>query len=148
MHRPDGVGGTRQLVRVSYRPDVETDLARNCRSTVYDIYFATASADLDPASSATLAAIAKALADHRDWHLDIVGHTDSIGREISNLDLSRRRAETTRQALIASFRVDGAHLRSEGRGESQPLEDNGTPAGRARNRRVELVRDCADRPRS
>lgn len=140
--RGDGFRGHKQLARISYHSNVEADLETRCRATVYDIHFATASAEIDPASSETLAAIAKAMADHRDWHLEIVGHTDSIGTTSANLDLSRHRADATRLALVAAHHVDGAHLRAEGRGEDQPIEDNGTLAGRARNRRVELLREC------
>lgn len=140
--RADGFRGHKQLARVSYRPNVEADLASRCRATVYDIHFATGSAEIDPASSETIASIAKAITTHRDWRLEIVGHTDSIGGESANLDLSRRRAEATRLALITTHRVDAARLRAEGRGEGQPIEDNGTLAGRARNRRVELLREC------
>jgi outer membrane protein OmpA-like peptidoglycan-associated protein len=140
--RPDGFRGHKQLARVSYRPNVEAELASRCRATVYDIHFATGSAEIDPASSETIAAIAKAMTTHRDWQLEIVGHTDSIGTASANLDLSRRRADATRLALVATHRVDAARLRADGKGEEQPMEDNGTLAGRARNRRVELLREC------
>jgi outer membrane protein OmpA-like peptidoglycan-associated protein len=143
--RPDGFRGARQLARISYRPDVENELANRCRVSVYDIYFATASAELDPASAPTLSAIAKAMTDHPDWHLTIVGHTDSIGTAESNADLSRRRAERARVALTVDYHVVTGRLRADGHGETQPIEDNGTVAGRARNRRVELVRDCQAR---
>ena len=144
--RPDGFRGHKQLARISYHADVEADLAKSCHATVYDIHFATASAEIDPASGTTLGAIAKAMTDHSDWRLDIVGHTDSIGTDASNLDLSRRRAEATRLALISAYHVSGARLRADGRGEGQPIENNGTLAGRARNRRVELLRECHPGP--
>lgn len=140
--RPDGFRGYRQLARVSYRMDVAADLAKRCRATVYDIHFATASAEIDPASSTTLAIIANALNSHRDWRITIVGHTDSIGAAAANLELSRRRAEAARLALVNEHGIDPARVRADGRGEDRPVEDNGTLAGRARNRRVELVRDC------
>lgn len=143
LHQPDGFAGARQLVRVSYRPDVEAELVRNCRASVYDIYFATASADLDPGSAPTFSAIAKAMSDHPDWRVTIVGHTDSLGTASANLDLARRRAEATRDALITGYRVQPVRLRAEGRGENQPIDDNGTPTGRARNRRVDLLRGCS-----
>jgi outer membrane protein OmpA-like peptidoglycan-associated protein len=142
LMRPDGFRGHKQLARISYHANVEADLATRCHATVYDIHFATASAEIDPASASTIASIAKAMTDHPDWRLDIVGHTDSIGTDASNLDLSRRRAEATRLALITTHRVNGARLRADGRGESRPIETNGTLAGRARNRRVELLREC------
>ena len=140
--RPDGFRGFKQLARISYHANVEADLATRCRATVYDVHFATASAEIDPASTSTLASIAKAMTDHPDWRLDIVGHTDSIGTDASNLDLSRRRADATRLALITAHHVSGTRLRADGRGEGQPIETNGTLAGRARNRRVELLREC------
>ncbi|MBX3680530.1 OmpA family protein [Cognatazoarcus halotolerans] len=68
----------------------------------------------------------------------IEGHTDSIGRELYNQELSLRRADAVRQYLldrgIAAPRID-----AEGRGESRPLEDNGTPEGREANRRIEII---------
>jgi outer membrane protein OmpA-like peptidoglycan-associated protein len=140
--RPDGFRGHRALARASYQANVEADLASRCRATTYDIHFATASAEIDPASSTTFATIASALKSHRDWHITIVGHTDSIGASTANLTLSRRRADAARLALVNEHGVDPARLRADGRGEDQPIEDNGTLAGRARNRRVELVRDC------
>lgn len=146
--RPDGRGGHHQLVRISYptgHADLEQQLTERCRASVYDLYFPTASAELDSASEPTLAAIARAMSDHPDWSLTIVGHTDSIGGTDYNVDLSRRRSDRTRTALVDEYRVAGARLRAEGKGESQPVEDNGTMAGRARNRRVELVRECGTR---
>lgn len=142
---PNGQRGFRQMIRVSFpagRPEVERELETRCRASVYDIYFATGSADFDSASAPMLSTIARALTDHRDWRVTIVGHTDSIGKTDANLDLSRRRAERVRAALTSGYRVGADRLRAEGRGESQPVEDNGTITGRARNRRVELVREC------
>jgi outer membrane protein OmpA-like peptidoglycan-associated protein len=110
--------------------------------TTSDILFASGSAELDPASSPAIGAIAQALMRHPDWQLRIVGHTDSIGTAASNLDLSKRRAARVRQALVADFGIAAPRLTADGRGETQPLEDNGTAAGRARNRRVELARNC------
>jgi outer membrane protein OmpA-like peptidoglycan-associated protein len=143
--RPNGRGGHQQLIRISYPSEswgLEQQLAKQCRANVYDLYFATASADLDSASSPVLGAITRAMKDHPDWNLTIIGHTDSIGGTDYNLDLSTRRAERTRSALVEEYHVAAARLRAEGRGESQPVEDNGTMAGRARNRRVELLREC------
>jgi outer membrane protein OmpA-like peptidoglycan-associated protein len=142
LRRPDGFRGHKQLARISYRPNVEAELAARCRATVYDIHFATASAAIDPASAATIGAIAKAMSTHRDWKIEIVGHTDSIGAAGANLDLSRRRADATRLALVTTHGIGATRLRADGRGEDQPVEDNGTLAGRARNRRVELLRNC------
>lgn len=69
----------------------------------------------------------------------IEGHTDDVGDEAMNLDLSQRRAAAVRQALIDRFAVDGARLSAAGYGETKPLAGNDTPEGRARNRRVVAV---------
>lgn len=70
-------------------------------------------------------------------------HTDSIGSAAANLELSRERGEAARAILIRDYRIAPARLVADGRGEREPLEDNRTPAGRARNRRVELKRKCS-----
>lgn len=69
----------------------------------------------------------------------IEGHTDDVGDEAMNLDLSQRRAAAVRQALIDRFAVDAARLSAEGYGETKPLADNSSDEGRARNRRVVAV---------
>ncbi len=80
------------------------------------------------------AAIAKA---HPDTTITIVGHTDSSGSAALNNTLSRERALSTRDYLIARG-VAITRLQTEGRGSAEPLADNATPEGRARNRRVTL----------
>ena len=70
----------------------------------------------------------------------IVGHTDSDGDAAANLDLSRRRATAVKNALTTEFGIDAARMEADGRGESQPVAGNETPAGKANNRRVEFVK--------
>ena len=78
---------------------------------------------------------------HPDWRLNIDGHTDSIGGDsAANLDLSRRRSEAVRKALIGRFGITADRLSSGGHGAASPKDTNDTPEGRARNRRVELSR--------
>ena len=71
--------------------------------------------------------------------VEIQGHTDNVGATEPNRDLSSRRAESVRQYLISTG-IDGARLTAVGYGEDLPVADNTTEAGRAANRRVELVR--------
>ncbi len=137
--------GRRRLVRIGTAAREETmasALTERCTVSVHDIFFATGSDALDSTSAPALGAVARTLAAHPDWRLTIVGHTDSIGGEAANLDLSRRRAERVRTTLEQQYRITPGRLRSEGRGERQPVDDNGSAPGRARNRRVDLVRDC------
>ena len=77
---------------------------------------------------------------HPDWKLSVDGHTDSIGTDQANLDLSRRRAASVKTALTSRYHVDAVRLTTAGYGESRPKDTNDTLEGRARNRRVELVR--------
>ncbi len=78
------------------------------------------------------------LREHEDNDVLILGHTDSIGSEVYNLSLSIQRAEAVMDYLLAGG-LSLARLRADGRGESEPIADNGSEEGRATNRRVELV---------
>lgn len=71
-------------------------------------------------------------------HIDIAGHTDSTGAEAYNQDLSMRRAIAVKNFLIDEG-IDPRTLSTIGYGESRPIADNGTAAGRAQNRRVEVT---------
>jgi outer membrane protein OmpA-like peptidoglycan-associated protein len=106
------------------------------------VYFAFNSAALDPASDRIIASVAAMLSRHPDWIVTVEGHTDSIGSARSNQLLSERRASAVRDRLLALRALPAERLRSAGYGASRPREPNATIEGRARNRRVELVRPC------
>jgi hypothetical protein len=129
--------------KVSYPTEhgLEQQLAKSKRVDVYGIYFDFASDSLRPESAPILQEIATALASHPEWKLTITGHTDSVGGSASNLDLSRRRSARVRRALVEQYKTDSLRMTTSGSGDSQPKDVNSTPEGRARNRRVELVRD-------
>ena len=143
--RESGDGEDLRIVRID-RPvsaPVEGQLAgASCRAELPGIYFAFASAELEPESDAALAGVARMLAGHPDWSLTIEGHTDSIGGAASNQALSERRAEAVRAALVSRYAVSASRLTAKGFGATRPLEPNATVEGRARNRRVEAVRPC------
>jgi outer membrane protein OmpA-like peptidoglycan-associated protein len=80
------------------------------------------------------------LARHPDWKLAINGHTDNIGSDAYNLDLSKRRAQAVKSALERRFSAAPSRLTATGSGKRSPKDTNDTIEGRARNRRVELVR--------
>jgi outer membrane protein OmpA-like peptidoglycan-associated protein len=106
---------------------------------LYGIYFDTDKAVLKPESRPTLEQIAKLLTSQPQLSVFIVGHTDSQGAYEYNLDLSKRRAEAVAAELAKSFRIAQARLRTAGVGLLAPVGPNATDAGRALNRRVELV---------
>jgi len=109
------------------------------RIALYGIYFDTDRAVLKPESRATLDQIAKLLAGEAQLNVFIVGHTDSQGPYAYNLDLSRRRAEAIAEELVKSYRIGAPRLRTAGVAHLAPVGSNGNEAGRALNRRVELV---------
>ncbi|MEZ5416148.1 MAG: OmpA family protein [Vicinamibacterales bacterium] len=119
---------------------LERALAESGHADVYDIYFSFNSAEIRAESEPMLREIGDLLARHPDWRLTIAGHTDAIASDSYNLDLSRRRAAAVKQALTTRYRVAPGRLATTGHGESQPRDTNDTLEGRARNRRVELVR--------
>ena len=106
---------------------------------LYGIYFDTDKAVIKPESRPTLEQIAKLLAGQPQLNVFIVGHTDSQGTFDYNLDLSRRRAEAIAQELVKSYRIAQPRLRTAGVGLLAPIGSNVSEAGRALNRRVELV---------
>ena len=138
-----------QVVRID-RPAatptaLEADLSKDCRAEVPGIYFSFASAVLDPASTPALDSIATMLERHAGWTLSIEGHTDSVGNAAANQMLSQQRAEAVRAALIARHGVAATRITATGFGSTHPRESNATIEGRARNRRVEIVRSCDGR---
>lgn len=73
-------------------------------------------------------------------NLNIVGHTDSDGTDESNMKLSKDRAEAVKKALVSVYGISEDRLSSEGKGEAEPVADNGTSQGKAQNRRVEFIK--------
>jgi outer membrane protein OmpA-like peptidoglycan-associated protein len=140
---------TSRLVKVSFDCDpaasqtaslLEQSLLENGRVDVYHLYFAFNSDRIREQSEPTLKEIAQVLRRHPDWKLAIEGHTDSIGGASYNLALSQRRAASVKGALTGRYGIAGERLTTGGAGASQPKESNATLEGRARNRRVELIR--------
>ncbi len=122
-------------------PDVPIDaqLEQNGHAVLSDLAFETGSAALGPGPFASLAALADYLRDHPDQRIALVGHTDAEGPLELNVALSRRRAQSVRQRLIAEYGLPEAQLSAEGVGFLSPLDSNRTEDGRTRNRRVEAV---------
>jgi outer membrane protein OmpA-like peptidoglycan-associated protein len=119
---------------------LEKALANQQKVDVYSIYFSFNSDALRDESTPTLKEIADILTRHPDWRLAVNGHTDGIGTDQYNLDLSKRRAAAVMKALVTRYHIDASRLKFAGFGKSQPKDTNDTLEGRARNRRVELMR--------
>jgi outer membrane protein OmpA-like peptidoglycan-associated protein len=102
------------------------------------VLFPYNSADVLPAGRENLRQLATSLRNYPGTTVLIVGHTDSSGSDEYNMGLSYRRAESARSFLAAQG-IDASRVRVEGRGESEPVADNSTEAGRQQNRRVEIA---------
>jgi outer membrane protein OmpA-like peptidoglycan-associated protein len=137
-------GSTGRIVRITFPAQnatpIEARLKKEVRVELHGIYFDLGKTTIRPESEAVLREIATALSHNPGWKITIVGHTDNIGDDAANLDLSRRRADAVKQALVERYRVSASNLTTAGFGASRPAVSNDTLSGRARNRRVELVR--------
>jgi outer membrane protein OmpA-like peptidoglycan-associated protein len=102
-----------------------------------DISFDVGRADIKPNFAPVLDRFAQTLNENRTTKVRIVGHTDSTGSDAINDPLSVNRAASTR-GYLASRGVDASRIAIDGRGSREPIADNATEAGRARNRRVEI----------
>lgn len=102
------------------------------------IYFDVNKSDVKPAMRQRLAEIGRALATVPNRHLLIEGHTDSDGPDAYNLELSRLRAESVRSVLVAGG-VAPDRVETHGYGKTRPIASNANAAGKAQNRRVEIV---------
>ncbi|PYY68968.1 hypothetical protein CRX42_18945 [Pseudomonas jessenii] len=105
--------------------------------TLSDVLFVFNQSDLTPTAKSQLDALMSKFEDADVVSIKVVGHTDSVGSDAYNQALSERRASSVAEYLISQG-VAPNKVTSEGRGESQPIADNETDAGRAKNRRVEL----------
>ena len=103
------------------------------------IKFKTGKAEIDPACDKTMTAIAAIMADYPGFHVQVDGHTDNVGNPETNRKLSQDRAEAVVKYLVEKKGVDAARLSAKGFGDSQPIGDNKTKAGQAKNRRVDFT---------
>lgn len=133
----------REVVRIDLPAEATTDtaLGAECRVELSGIYFDFNQATLKPESGRALEELAGTLRRQGTRRFTIEGHTDDIGSDRYNDDLSARRAAAVMSALVGDHGIDASRLATVGHGERRPVERNDTLAGRARNRRVELV--CA-----
>lgn len=121
-------------------PDFSQVIMSSGRYVTNGILFDTNSDRLKPDSAPVIQAIARGLAANASLKVLIEGHTDSTGNAAANLDLSKRRAEAVKSVLASQFQIDAGRMTTTGLGASKPVDNNDSPQGRARNRRVEFVK--------
>ncbi|WP_017941060.1 MULTISPECIES: OmpA family protein [unclassified Thioalkalivibrio] len=119
--------------------EMETGLIEDGRVAVQDILFEVNSAAILPESAAALATIADLMNEQSSMELLVVGHTDNTGDFDYNVSLSLERAQSVVNWLRDQHGIAGGRLQAAGAGMMAPVTTNRTEAGRAQNRRVELV---------
>lgn len=102
------------------------------------VHFEFDKSRLTPLGRRVLDEAAQKMQENPDLLVEIEGHTDSVGTELYNLGLGKRRAEVVKGYLVLRHTVDPKRMTSLSYGESRPIADNRTPEGRALNRRVEF----------
>jgi len=117
---------------------VTRDTARGLIATMPDVLFETNRYALRPAARESLAKVAGILLAYADLRLEVDGHTDSVGADAYNQQLSEKRADSVRDYLVQQG-IPIASVTVQGFGKTQPVASNATAAGRQQNRRVELV---------
>lgn len=129
----------RQQLLAQFNAILQTrDTARGLIVNISDVLFDTGKYSLKPGAREKLAKVSGILLGHPGLKIAVEGHTDNVGSDEYNLKLSQERANSVR-AYLVSQSLDPAAVTATGFGETTPVADNGTAAGRQRNRRVELV---------
>jgi OmpA-OmpF porin, OOP family len=121
-------------------PDTRNKILKENKWVTHGILFDVNSATIKPESYGTLKEMANVLKEFPDLKVKIVGHTDADGKDADNLDLSKRRAASVKAMLAKEFGIDQSRMETDGKGESEPIDKNDTPAGKANNRRVEFIK--------
>lgn len=116
------------------------DINANGRAAVYGIYFDTGKSEIKPESDAAISEIAKLLRGDTTLRLYVVGHTDNVGSFDANMKLSKDRAEAVVKALSGRHGIASVRMKAFGVSSLSPVTSNETEDGRAKNRRVELVK--------
>ncbi len=116
------------------------ELRSTGHTAVYGIYFDTGKSVVKPESESALVEIARLLKGDPALKVHVVGHTDSTGTFESNMKLSQDRANAVVQSLVATHGIAAARLKASGVGPLAPVASNDTEEGKAKNRRVELVK--------
>ncbi|GHC50345.1 OmpA family protein [Ulvibacter litoralis] len=103
------------------------------------VYFDTAKYNINAASQANLDKLTNILREYPDTNVLVVGHTDSVGQDASNMLLSERRANAVTNYFTATKGLSASRFTTNWYGEQTPVADNSTPEGRAKNRRVNIA---------
>ena len=118
-------------------PEIKKEIIEKVTYAAKNIFFETKSDQLSPHSYDALNEVVTILKNNPSLSLHIEGHTDNVGTPAFNLGLSERRANSVKR-YFAEKGVNEGRLKATGYGQEKPIADNSTPAGKSKNRRVEL----------
>jgi OmpA-OmpF porin, OOP family len=121
-------------------PDTRKKILEQSKWVTHGILFDVNSANIKAESYGTLKEMANVLKEYADLKVKIIGHTDADGSDAANLELSKKRAASVKEALAKEFGIDESRMETDGKGESEPIDKNDTPTGKANNRRVEFIK--------
>ncbi|HRE64968.1 MAG TPA: OmpA family protein [Ferruginibacter sp.] len=121
-------------------PDTRNKLITEGKFVTNGILFDVNSDKIKPESYGAIKDIANVLTENKEVNVQIIGHTDSDGDDNGNLTLSKKRAEAVKAALSKEFGIAASRMTTDGKGESAPVDSNNTALGKAKNRRVEFVK--------
>ena len=121
-------------------PDTRNKLITEGKLVTRGILFDVNSDKIKSESYGVLKEIGTVLKENPAVKVKIIGHTDADGDDAKNLDLSKRRAASVKNALSTEFGIEASRLETDGKGETQPSDPNTTPQGKANNRRVEFIK--------
>ena len=132
-------GGDLTIAVADVGGDLTVTLEKDCHIPLYGVTFEFNKATLRPESEPTLQRVAASLQEKVALNVEVQGHTDNVGGDDYNVKLSQARAESVR-TWLAAHGIAPARMTATGYGRNQPVADNGSDEGRAKNRRVELAR--------
>ena len=115
---------------------------------LYGLQFPSGSTEIRPQNFGLLTKVQRVLREFPSSPVVIAGHTDSYGNDATNLALSKRRASAVREYLLANMSLNQNRISAVGYGEAQPISSNETSAGRARNRRIDVIVSISGEPLS
>ncbi|MRI00559.1 OmpA family protein [Kriegella sp. EG-1] len=120
--------------------DLRRKLLADGKISTNGILFDSGSATIQPQSMGVIRQIFQVLQQDNSLNLKIVGHTDADGDDNKNMQLSQKRAEAVKSALVTVYDISSERLSTDGKGETEPVGDNSSEDGKAQNRRVEFIK--------
>jgi outer membrane protein OmpA-like peptidoglycan-associated protein len=119
-------------------PEIKAEVTEIFRNALQGIQFQSGKATIKATSNAILNKVVQVMNENPEYHLEINGHTDNVGKPELNMLLSQKRADAVKAYLVKKG-VSESRINAQGFGDTKPVDTNSTAQGRSKNRRVELT---------